>query len=84
MPNPFLPGHNREDKQQGEAEVCVYADHESCHVLRAYGTHQIPADTPLSGWEGIENHVMKHDTAEMKDYTDDIDTLLVFVNRFLF
>ena len=36
--------------------------------------------TQLSGWEGIENHVMKHDTAGMKDYADDIDTLLAFLS----
>ena len=27
---------------------------------------------------------MKHDAAEMKDYADDIDTLLVFVSYFPF
>lgn len=36
-----------------------------------------PADG-VSGWAGIERHLMKHDTAEMRDYTEDIDTLLVF------
>lgn len=34
----------------------------------------------LSGWSGIEDHLMKHDTGRVKDYLDDIDTLLVFVS----
>ena len=55
--------------------------HVEGNVLTLWGELQNPTSTPLSGWEGIENHVMKHDTAEMKDYADDIDTLLVFVSR---
>ncbi|EKM57472.1 uncharacterized protein PHACADRAFT_206377 [Phanerochaete carnosa HHB-10118-sp] len=35
-----------------------------------------------SGWEAIERHVIKHDTAEMRDYAEDIDTLLVFAGLF--
>lgn len=48
--------------------------------------HTVPDFNPcykrsknLSGWEGIEQHLLKHDTGEMKYYAEDIDTLLVFV-----
>jgi hypothetical protein len=34
----------------------------------------------LSGWTGIEDYMLKHDTVRMKDHADDIDTLLVFVS----
>ena len=34
----------------------------------------------LSGWAGIEDHLLKHDNVRMKDYMDDIDALLVFVS----
>lgn len=34
----------------------------------------------LSGWAGIEDHLMTNDAGEMEDYADDIDTLLVFVS----
>ena len=33
----------------------------------------------LHGWAGIEDHLAKHDSSTMRDYADDIDTLLVFV-----
>ncbi|GJE97493.1 hypothetical protein PsYK624_137140 [Phanerochaete sordida] len=36
----------------------------------------------LSGWAGIEDHLAKHDTGEMKYYGEDIDTLLVFAGLF--
>ncbi|GJE85029.1 hypothetical protein PsYK624_011060 [Phanerochaete sordida] len=36
----------------------------------------------LSGWAGIERHLFKHVTEEMKYYADDIDTLLVFAGLF--
>lgn len=34
----------------------------------------------LFGWAGIEDHLMKYDTGKIKDFMDDIDTLLVFVS----
>ena len=37
----------------------------------------------LSGWAGIEDHLMTHDGGEMQDYSDDIDTMLVFVRSFI-
>ena len=37
-------------------------------------------DPNLSGWAGIEDHLMTHDDAAMSDYADDIDTMLVFVS----
>ncbi|GJE85033.1 hypothetical protein PsYK624_011100 [Phanerochaete sordida] len=36
----------------------------------------------LSGWAGIEDHLFKHDTGEMKYHAEDIDTLLVFAGLF--
>ncbi|KIP06608.1 hypothetical protein PHLGIDRAFT_52468, partial [Phlebiopsis gigantea 11061_1 CR5-6] len=33
-------------------------------------------------WAGVEDHLMKNDTGMMKDYADDIDTLLVFAALF--
>ena len=39
-----------------------------------------PSDAGLTGWAGVEDHLMKNDTGMMKDYSDDIDTLLVFVS----
>ncbi|GJE95629.1 hypothetical protein PsYK624_118150 [Phanerochaete sordida] len=35
-----------------------------------------------TGWAGIESHLFKHDTEEMKYYAEDIDTLLVFAGLF--
>ncbi|EKM52042.1 uncharacterized protein PHACADRAFT_102800, partial [Phanerochaete carnosa HHB-10118-sp] len=40
-----------------------------------------PGET-LSGWAGIEDHLMTNDIGEMEDYADDIDTLLVFAGLF--
>ena len=42
--------------------------------------HEKPLDAGLTGWAGVEDHLMKNDTGMMKDYADDIDTLLVFVS----
>ncbi|GJE97461.1 hypothetical protein PsYK624_136810 [Phanerochaete sordida] len=36
----------------------------------------------LSGWAGVEDHLFRHDTGEMKYHTEDIDTLLVFAGLF--
>ncbi|GJE97455.1 hypothetical protein PsYK624_136740 [Phanerochaete sordida] len=36
----------------------------------------------LSGWTGVEDHLFKHDSGEMKYYGEDIDTLLVFAGLF--
>ena len=33
------------------------------------------------GWEQIEQHFIEHDTPEIKDYAEDIDSLLVFVRE---
>ncbi|KIP10907.1 hypothetical protein PHLGIDRAFT_185490 [Phlebiopsis gigantea 11061_1 CR5-6] len=38
--------------------------------------------TRLPGWAGIEEHFMKYDSSVMKDFADDIDTLLVFAALF--
>ena len=35
----------------------------------------------MFGWAGIEHHMVKHDSDMVKDYADDIDTLLVFVRK---
>ena len=40
------------------------------------------ASANVSSWAGIEDHMMKHDTAMVKDYVDDIDSLLVFVSHY--
>ena len=40
---------------------------------------QTSPGTKLQGWAAIQNHLLSYDTAVVKDYTDDIDTLLVFV-----
>lgn len=34
----------------------------------------------LSGWAAIEDRVFQHDAGMMKNYSEDIDTLLVFVS----
>lgn len=34
----------------------------------------------LSGWAGIEDHLIKHDILKVNDYMNDIDTFLVFVS----
>ena len=33
----------------------------------------------MHGWEGIEDHLMKYDKDRVSRYSEDIDTLLVFV-----
>lgn len=37
----------------------------------------------LSGWAGIEDHLTTHDSGEMEDNSDDIDTMLVFVRSLI-
>jgi hypothetical protein len=39
------------------------------------------AKKELHGWGGIEEHLVKHDDVRVKGYTDDIDSLLVFVSE---
>ena len=41
-------------------------------------------DPNLKGWGGIEDVMFKNDKAQMDDYSEDIDTLLVFVSPQLF
>lgn len=43
-------------------------------------TQPLPPKHSLNGWSAIENYVQKHDSGMVKDYADDIDTLLVFVS----
>lgn len=41
---------------------------------------QASSDSPsVAGWNTIQDSMTKYDEATMKDFTDDIDTLLVFV-----
>lgn len=42
--------------------------------------HQQTSTKNLSGWAAIEDSLLKYDLGRVKDYTDDIDTLLVFVS----
>ena len=37
----------------------------------------------MRGWSAIEAYLQKHDSGKVKDYADDIDTLLVFVSYWL-
>ena len=48
--------------------------------IHNYIQNNADGKTDLSGWAGIEDHLLKHDNIRMKDYTDDIDALLVFVS----
>ncbi|KAJ3524188.1 hypothetical protein NM688_g8605 [Phlebia brevispora] len=41
-----------------------------------------PADPPSSGWPVVEDYMRKHDDRMIKDFADDIDTLLVFAGLF--
>jgi hypothetical protein len=36
----------------------------------------------MSGWAGIDDHLLKHDTGWVQGYANDIDTLLVFESLF--
>lgn len=54
-------------------------------IFSLTGTYDIsqlpsPAKSSLSGWPAIEDYLQKHDAGMVKDYSDDIDTLLVFVS----
>ena len=42
------------------------------------------SDPNLKGWSGIEDVMFKNDKAQMVDYSDDIDTLLVFVGPYIY
>lgn len=51
-----------------------------CCLRIVLNPEQHSSGATLSGWTGIEHHMAKHDTGMVKDYADDIDTLLVFVS----
>lgn len=34
----------------------------------------------LTGWAAIEAHLMKNDTGMVREYVDDLDSMLVFVS----
>lgn len=64
---------------RGRAGLCEYiALHELAAVYKR--SFQSTSGHTLSGWAGIEDHLMKHDLGKINGYVVDIDTLLVFVS----
>lgn len=39
------------------------------------------ASSQPSGWPAVEEYVQEHDESMVRDYADDVDTLLVFVSH---
>ena len=81
MPPQFGTNH-RKSKDNPRPSVCpnsfVYYD-TSAYEQASY-VEQKFSDPNLNGWSGIEDVMFKNDKAQMDDYSDDIDTLLVFVS----
>lgn len=65
-----------EPKVSHIADICSSSS--NAHVFTTL-LLQNTTDPELSGWGGIEDHLSKYDRGWVKDYADDIDTLLVFV-----
>ena len=41
----------------------------------------MPSQTQKHGWSAVSENIKIHDEGMVKDYADDVDTLLVFVSR---
>ena len=74
-------GPNREERST-DRRTSESPDHRSC-LYERYSDHDcspIQGGVPLKGWEFMQERILSHDEDMIGDFSDDIDTLLVFVS----